>query len=124
MRIDKWLWCVRLYKTRTLAAEACNSGKVSLNNASTKPSKEINLGDTIVVNMNTFKKTVKVVGLLNNRVPAKDVPKYYEDLTPKQEYEKQEMMRIMYYERRDAHIGRPTKKDRRNIDKFKEDNFS
>lgn len=123
MRIDKWLWCVRLYKTRTLAADACSAGKVSLNNVSTKPSKEVSIGDIVVVNQKPIHRTVKVIGLLNNRIPAKDVPKYYEDLTPQEEYDKQEMMRMMYYERRDAHTGRPTKRDRRDIERFKENNW-
>ncbi len=120
MRIDKWLWCVRLYKTRTLASEACNSGKVNLNNINVKPSKEIKIGDIIILNQNPLKKTIKVLDLLNNRIPAKDIPEYYEDLTPKEEYEKQEIMRLAYYEKRDAHSGRPTKRDRRDIERFKE----
>lgn len=123
MRIDKWLWCVRLYKTRSLASEACNSGKVLLNNLNAKPSKEIKIEDIIVINQNPIKKTVKVIGLLNNRIPAKDIIKYYEDLTPKEEYEKQEMLRLAYYEKRDAHTGRPTKRDRRDIERFKENNW-
>lgn len=123
MRIDKWLWCVRLYKTRTLAAEACNMGKVLVNGSSCKPSKEINLGDEVLVNFNPLKKNVKVLEVLNNRIPAKDVPQYYQDLTPEEEYQKVEMMRMMYFERRDAHTGRPTKKDRRNIERFKDSEF-
>ena len=123
MRIDKWLWCVRLYKTRTLAAEACNMGKVLVNGSSCKPSKEINPGDEVLVNFNPLKKTIKVLGVLNNRIPAKDVPQYYQDLTPEEEYQKVEMMRMMYFERRDAHTGRPTKKDRRNIERFKDSEF-
>lgn len=123
MRIDKWLWCIRLYKTRTLAAEACNMGKVLVNSSSCKPSKEINPGDEVMVNFNPLKKTVKVLNVLNNRIPAKDVPNYYQDLTPEEEYQKVEMMRMMYFERRDAHTGRPTKKDRRNIERFKDSEF-
>lgn len=120
MRIDKYLWCIRIYKTRSLACEACNLGKVTLNNTTVKPSKEISVGDVYSINLNPLKKTIKVTALLNNRVGAKDVSTYYQDLTPQQEYDKIEMMNIMYFEKRDSHIKRPTKKDRREIDKFKE----
>ncbi|MCF0210813.1 MAG: RNA-binding S4 domain-containing protein [Bacteroidales bacterium] len=120
MRIDKWLWCVRIYKTRSLAAEACDMGKVLCNGMNTKPSKEVKVGDEYTINLNPLKKVVKVLDVLNNRIPAKDVPNYYQDLTPQEEYDKQELMRKVYFERRDAHIGRPTKKDRRNIERFKD----
>ena len=120
MRIDKWLWCVRIYKTRSLAAEACDMGKVLCNGMNTKPSKEVKVGDEYTINLNPLKKVVKVLDVLNNRIPAKDVPNYYQDLTPQEEYDKQELIRKVYFERRDAHIGRPTKKDRRNIERFKD----
>ncbi|MBR1769103.1 MAG: RNA-binding S4 domain-containing protein [Bacteroidales bacterium] len=123
MRIDKWLWCVRLYKTRSIAAEACSMGKVLLGGQTMKPSKEIKVGDELTINLNPLKKKVKIIGLLNNRIPAKDVPKYYEDLTPQEEYDKIEMMKMMYFERRDAHTGRPTKRDRRDIERFKDSDF-
>ena len=119
MRIDKWLWCVRIYKTRSIAAEACNLGKVTKGNLSLKPSKEINVGDDIKINLNSLKKVVKVKQLLHNRVGAKDVSIYMEDLTPQSEYDKMYMMKEIIFEKRDSHIGRPTKKDRRSIDRFK-----
>ncbi len=119
MRVDKWLWCVRIFKTRSLASQACDNGKVQRDNTAIKPSKEINIGDILCINLNPLRKTIKVKQLLNNRVGAKDVPNYLEDLTPKAEYEKIKMMHDMMFEKRDSHIGRPTKKDRRNIEKFK-----
>lgn len=119
MRVDKWLWCVRIFKTRTLATEACDNGKVVREGVTLKPSKEINLGDVLTINLNPLKKTIKVKQILNNRVGAKDVPNYMEDLTPMAEYEKIKMMHDMMFEKRDSHIGRPTKKDRRSIEKFK-----
>lgn len=123
MRIDKWLWCVRLYKTRNLAAEACDLGRVTRDGAAIKPSKEVNIGDVITINLNPLKKIVRVKEILKNRVGAKEVSNYMEDLTPQAEYDKVEMMRLMYFEKRDSHTGRPTKKDRRTIEKFKDSEF-
>ena len=123
MRIDKWLWCVRLYKTRNLAAEACDLGRVMREGVTMKPSKEVNIGDIITINLNPLKKTVRVKEILKNRVGAKEVSNYMEDLTPQSEYDKTEMMRLMYFEKRDSHAGRPTKKDRRSIEKFKDSDF-
>ena len=123
MRIDKWLWCVRLYKTRNLAAEACDLGRVMREGVTMKPSKEVNIGDIITINLNPLKKTVRVKEILKNRVGAKEVSNYMEDLTPQSEYDKTEMMRLMYFEKRDSHTGRPTKKDRRSIEKFKDSDF-
>ncbi|MBO6117311.1 MAG: RNA-binding S4 domain-containing protein [Bacteroidales bacterium] len=123
MRIDKWLWCVRIYKTRSLAAEACDLGRVMRDGATMKPSKEVNIGDVITINLNPLKKTVRVKAILKNRVGAKEVINYMEDLTPQAEYDKIEMMRMMYFEKRDSHTGRPTKKDRRNIEKFKDTEY-
>ncbi len=120
VRIDKWLWCVRLFKTRTLSAEACNGGKVTIDNVNVKPSRTVKVGDIINVHQPPIMKTVKVVELLENRVGAKLVPQYMEDLTPKEEYEKAEFARLMNMERRDRGTGRPTKKDRREIDKLKD----
>ena len=123
MRIDKWLWCVRLYKTRNLAAEACDLGRVTRDGAAMKPSKDVNIGDVITINLNPLKKIVRVKEILKNRVGAKEVSNYMEDLTPQAEYDKIEMMRMMYFEKRDSHTGRPTKKDRRNIEKFKDTEY-
>jgi ribosome-associated heat shock protein Hsp15 len=121
MRIDKYLWCIRVFKTRTLAADACNLGKVTFNGTTVKPSKEVTIGDVYSINLNPLKKTIKVKQILKNRVSAKDIALYYEDLTPKEEYERIEMMNKTYFERRDSHIGRPTKRDRRQIERFKDD---
>ena len=119
MRIDKFLWCVRIYKTRSIAAEACENGKITRESMTMKPSKDIVVGDIITINLNPLKKTIKVKALLNNRVGAKLVENYIEDLTPQAEYDKVQIMQEMMFEKRDSHIGRPTKKDRRNIEKFK-----
>lgn len=120
VRIDKWLWCVRLYKTRTLAAEACEGGKVSIDGVNLKPSRVVKVNDIIKVHQPPIMKTIRVLDTLENRVGAKLVPQYLEDLTPKEEYEKAEFARMVNMERRDRGTGRPTKKDRREIDRLKD----
>lgn len=120
VRIDKWLWCVRLYKTRTLSAEACSGGKVTIDDVNVKPSRAVKVGDIIKVHQPPLWRTVKVVDILENRVGAKVVPQYMEDLTPQEEYDKVEFVRMMNMERRDPGTGRPTKKERREIDRLKD----
>lgn len=123
VRIDKWLWAVRLYKTRSLAADACRLGKVSCGGVKVKASKEVKLGEVYEVNIDQLKRSVKVVGLLSNRVGAKDVAKYMEDLTPEEEYERIRLARSFAFEQRDRGIGRPSKRDRRLLESFKEEGF-
>ena len=120
VRIDKWLWCVRLYKTRTLSAEACSGGKVTIDDVNVKPSRAVKVGDIIKVHQPPLWRTVKVVDILENRVGAKVVPQYMEDLPPQEEYDKVEFVRMMNMERRDRGTGRPTKKERREIDRLKD----
>ena len=120
VRIDKWLWAVRLFKTRNQAADACRGGKVKMDGLNVKASRDVNIGDIIEVQMGIFKKTVRVKVAAKNRVSAKLVPELAEDLTPKEEYEKLEMLRQLNHEKRDRGTGRPTKKDRREIDRLKE----
>jgi len=120
LRIDKWLWCARLFKTRSLAADACKGGKVRIGNATVKPSHEVRQGDEIQVQIEQLHKVVRVKTLVNNRVPAKQVIEVYEDVTPKEEYERIEFMRAYKSEWRDRGAGRPTKKDRRMIEKLKD----
>ncbi len=116
-RIDKWLWTVRLFKTRTIATDACKAGKIKIDGASIKPSKEIKIGDIINVQIVQLSKIVKVLDFPANRLPAKLVPSYYEDLTPKEEYQRLEMIRMTYI-KRDRGSGRPTKRDRRQLDDY------
>ena len=116
VRIDKWLWAVRLFKTRTLATDACRGGKVLVNNAAVKPSKEVKEGDVVQVRQGVFTKTVKVIGILSNRVSAKLVINFLEDLTPPEEYEKLNSKKDDFFVKRERGKGRPTKKDRRDID--------
>ncbi len=119
VRIDKWLWAVRLFKTRSQASDACRGGKVKIEGQPVKPSREVNAGDVIEVQQGIIRKKMKVVIPAKNRVSAKLVPDLAEDLTPAEEYEKQDMLRQLNYEKRDRGTGRPTKKERRDISKLK-----
>lgn len=119
VRIDKWLWAVRVYKTRTQASDACRGGKVKMDGNNVKPSREVNEGDEIEIQQGIIKKRLKVLKPAKNRVGAKLVPDLAEDLTPPEEYEKQELIRQFNHEKRDRGAGRPTKKERRDIGKLK-----
>lgn len=123
IRVDKWLWSVRAFKTRSQATDACKSGKVKIDDNTVKPSREIKLNEEIIVQVNHISRTLKVIGLLTNRVGAKLVADYMEDLTPPEEYEKEKLKREINYEYRDRGLGRPTKKERRLIDRLKKSKF-
>lgn len=124
LRIDKWLWAVRIYKTRTLATDACKAGKIKINGQAVKPSRELKLQEVITISQGPLTKTIRVRNLIHNRVSAKLVPDNAEDLTPAEEYEKLKLMQEVNGERRDRGIGRPTKKQRRLIDLLKDDKES
>ena len=117
--MDKWLWSVRLFKTRSLAAEACTAGKVKSGGVPCKPAKEVKAGETLQVRIGQLQRTVRVIDAPKSRIPAVQVPSFYEDLTPQEEYERLRLAR-MQTEHRDAGIGRPTKRDRRQIDYLKD----
>lgn len=121
VRIDKWLWAVRVFKTRTQASDACRGGKVKIDGQNAKPSREVVEGDIISIQSGIMKKTLKVIKPARNRVAAKFVPDLALDMTPPEEYEKLDMLRQLNHEKRDRGLGRPTKKDRRNLDKLKGD---
>lgn len=116
VRIDKYLWSIRVYKTRTEATTACNGGKVRLNGADTKPSKLVKVGDTIVVRKGPVTYTFKVLQLIDKRQGAKLVPQYAENLTPEEEMAKLHAPVETFFLKRDRGAGRPTKKDRRQMD--------
>jgi ribosome-associated heat shock protein Hsp15 len=116
LRIDKYLWAIRIFKTRTLAADACKAGRVKLDGNNIKPSHEVKVGETYNISKGIEKKVVKVTGLLENRVDAKTAVNFYEDLTPVQETHGFKSMFQAPVLRRDRGAGRPTKKDRREID--------
>jgi ribosome-associated heat shock protein Hsp15 len=120
IRIDKWLWAVRVFKTRSQAAEACKGGKVRIDGQNVKASREVKEGEVIEVQLGMLKKKLKVKQVAKNRVSAKLVPELADDLTPPEEYEKLDLLRQLNYEKRDRGTGRPTKKDRRDINRLKE----
>ena len=121
VRMDKWLWAARLFKTRSLAADAIKGGKVKIDGNPVKPSREVKEGDVIQVQIEQLHKVVEVKTVIKNRVSAKQVPEVYNDLTPKEEYERIEFMHAYKAEWRDRGAGRPTKKERRMIEKMKDD---
>jgi len=119
VRIDKWLWSVRIFKTRTKATEACKSNNVRIEDIPVKPSREIRIGEEITIKFGPIIRKVKVVNLLEKRIAAAKVPYYMEDLTPEDEYVKLKMTKSKKFEFRDRGLGRPTKKQRRDIEKLK-----
>jgi ribosome-associated heat shock protein Hsp15 len=121
IRIDKWLWAARIFKTRTLAGEACRGGKIKIDEQAVKPSRELKENEVIIVKLDQLTKTIQVKSLIKNRVSAKQVIDVYEDLTPTGEYERLQLMREFNYERRERGIGRPTKKERRLIEVLKKE---
>ncbi|MBN1926894.1 MAG: RNA-binding S4 domain-containing protein [Prolixibacteraceae bacterium] len=118
VRIDKWLWAVRIYKTRSIATDACRKGHVVVSDVEVKPSREVRIGDIIEVKKNPVVYHFRVVGLTENRVGAKLVPGYLEDVTPAENLKILEMKKYMQWSDRDKGTGRPTKKERRDIDDF------
>ncbi len=121
VRIDKWLWAVRVFKTRSLATDACKMNGVSINGQLTKPSRLVKEGDVISVRKPPIEYSFKVLRVLNNRVGAKLVPEYMENVTPKEQYDILELQRLSRFVDRAKGLGRPTKKDRRDMESFIED---
>ena len=118
MRIDKWLWCVRLYKTRSIATKAVNGGKVKLNNGICKAAKDLKPGDIIQLTKGMLNLTIEVVAFPKQRLPAKEVEHYLKNNTPQSEYDKAEYSKIEHKVYRDKGAGRPTKKERRDLDQW------
>lgn len=116
VRIDKYLWAIRVYKTRSDATEACNGNKVKIAGVNAKPSKAVKVGEVIEVRKGPAVLTYKVLALSENRMGAQLVPEYAEDLTPESELVKFHAPREAVFVQRDRGAGRPTKKDRRILD--------
>ena len=116
LRIDKYLWAIRVYKTRTDATDACKGGKVRINGADTKPSKLVKPGDMLVARKGAVTYTYKVIQLIDKRQGAKLVPNYAENLTPPEELAKLRAPVETFFLKRDRGAGRPTKKDRRQME--------
>ncbi|MDP4208977.1 MAG: RNA-binding S4 domain-containing protein [Bacteroidota bacterium] len=118
IRFDKFLWAVRIYKTRTLAAEACAKGQVTVDGVPVKPSRHVKEGEVLMVRKSPVLYTYKVLKVLHTRLSAEKVKEYIEDTTPVEEFNKIEMARLVKSGIRDRGTGRPTKRDRRDIDKL------
>ncbi len=118
VRIDKWLWAVRLFKTRTLAAEACKKGKITIDTVSVKPSRTIRVNDVIQIKKPPITYAFKVLAVTENRMGAKLVPSFMENVTSEEQYAILELSKISGFIDRDKGTGRPTKKDRRSLESF------
>ncbi|MCK5823059.1 MAG: RNA-binding S4 domain-containing protein [Bacteroidales bacterium] len=118
-RIDKWLWAVRIFKTRSIASEACKKGHVLIDGIAVKSSRLIKIDEIVNVKFNPIVKTYKVKQLLSKRLSAKLVVDYVEDVTPEAEINKLKIMSYSSLGNRDKGLGRPTKKDRRTIEKYR-----
>lgn len=118
VRIDKWLWAVRIFKTRTIAVEACKKGRVMIGDVSIKPSRNVRAGDVIQVRKPPVTYSFKVLSLADKRMGAKMVPQFMENVTPPDQYELLELNKISGFVDRQRGTGRPTKKERRDLDQF------
>lgn len=121
VRVDKWLWAVRVFKTRSIATEACKKGRISIAGVTVKPSRTIRVGEVVAVRKPPIEYSFRVVQLLGSRVGAKRVAEFMENVTPREQYELLELQRVSGFVDRAKGLGRPTKKDRRDLDQFAED---
>lgn len=117
-RIDKWLWAARIFKTRSIAADACKNGRVTVNNVNVKPSHMVKVGETVCVRKPPITYSFKILKTIEQRVGAKLIPEIYENVTTPDQYELLEMNRISGFVDRARGTGRPTKKERRALDAF------
>ncbi|OQA97313.1 MAG: Heat shock protein 15 [Bacteroidetes bacterium ADurb.Bin217] len=118
IRIDKWLWAVRLYKTRSLATNACKNNQIYIDSIGVKPSRVLKIGDVVQVKRPPIMRSYRVLGLLAQRESAKVVVDFIEDITPSEELQKLEMLKYVKPVFRERGLGRPTKKDRRSMEDF------
>lgn len=117
-RIDKWMWAARIFKTRTIAAEACKKGRISINGSQVKPSRMVKPGDVVQVRKPPVTYSFKVLQAIEKRVGAKLVPEIMENVTTPDQYELLEISKISGFVNRARGTGRPTKKERRDLDEF------
>lgn len=118
VRIDKWLWAVRIFKTRTAASDACKKGRIMIGGVSVKPSRTIRQGDVVQVRKPPIVFSFKALALSDKRMGAKLVPNFMENVTPPDQYELMELNKISGFVDRQRGAGRPTKKERRDLDQF------
>ena len=124
VRVDKYLWAMRIYKTRSIATDACKCGRVKMNGVEVKPSRMFHVGDIFTVRKGPITYTYRILQLWGNRLGAKMVPEYLQDITPKEQLEILELARFAAQSGRDRGTGRPTKKDRRDIEQFFSDDYN
>ena len=124
IRVDKYLWAMRIYKTRSIATDACKCGRVKMNGVEVKPSRMFHVGDIFTVRKGPITYTYRILQLWGNRLGAKMVPQYLQDITPKEQLELLELARYAAQSGRDRGTGRPTKKDRRDIEQFFSDDYN
>lgn len=124
VRVDKWLWATRIFKTRTIATEACKKGRVSIGGINVKPSRPLKLGEIVDVRKPPVTYSFRVKALAENRMGAKLVPEYLENVTPASQIELLEMVRISGFINRQKGLGRPTKKEGRELSRFTDDAYS
>ncbi|NJM15398.1 MAG: RNA-binding S4 domain-containing protein [Bacteroidales bacterium] len=120
VRVDKWLWAIRAFKTRSLAAEACKKGRIVIDNVGVKPSRMLRINEVLLIRKPPIVYSFKVTGLIDRRVSAKLAAENYEDLTSAEELQKLDVNEVVFV-KRERGTGRPTKKERRLIDKLKTD---
>lgn len=126
VRIDKWIWAMRIFKTRTIATEECKKGRVSVgidNPVIAKPSRTIKVGDVVNVKKPPITYSFKVKALTENRLGAKLVPEYLENITPREQYDMLDVVRISGFVDRRKGLGRPTKREGRELNKFVEESY-
>jgi ribosome-associated heat shock protein Hsp15 len=123
VRIDKWLWAVRLFKTRSLAAEACKKGKVTINGVAAKPSRNVKVGEVLLIRKPPIVYSFKVLALAENRMGAKLVPDFMQNVTAKDQLDMLELMKLTGDLNRAKGLGRPTKKERRDLDSYVEPTY-
>lgn len=124
VRIDKWMWATRIFKTRTIAADACKKNRVMIGGVNMKPSRMVKVGDVIQVRKPPITFSFEVLALTDRRMGAKLVPNYLKNVTTPDQYEILEMNKISGFVNRAKGLGRPTKKDRRELEQFTEPDFS
>ena len=124
VRIDKWLWAVRVFKTRTQAVDACKKGRVEMKGVNVKPSRTVKVGDEISVRKPPITYTFRVLALAENRMGAKLVPEFLENITPQEQYDILEMSRISGFVARSKGMGRPTKREGLDLKAFIESEYS
>ncbi len=124
VRVDKWLWATRIFKTRTIATEACKKGRVSIGGINVKPSRPLKVGEIVDVRKPPVTYSFRVKALAENRMGAKLVPEYLENVTPASQMELLEMVRISGFINRQKGLGRPTKKEGRELSRFTDDAYS